>query len=326
MNYTYNFVTIASCFVLSGVLFAQDVHLHKLGQSVDLDARAPSVDVTPAVPRPGHESILSRFKIAPGHSSPTSHLLSGKIVSDNTGAGVERVALYIGADGKAPSLAAMTNADGEFKFRLWIKKDGRSSNLSVPSFDGFLYVGGYPSKTYRNRLRLMSGYSIRYKLKDLADAIDSKIERTAEERDSQKRSQTTETNTQSPRPGSPVERFVGVWRWHYADSATYHMELMRDGNAKMYRGRNVISSSGRWNSPDGKTLILKLENPASSEQVCHKGMRPQQGLLVALMQKSTRKFKPDINDEEELMEIAALPSEADMPWRKVNAISESLRN
>ncbi len=140
------------------------------------------------------------------------------------------------------------------------------------------------------------------------------------------RSRAHETNTKSSMPDSPVEWFIGVWRWHYADSATYHMELMRDGKAKMYRGRNVISSSGSWSSPDGKKLIVELENLPSSQQVCHKGTRPQPGLLVALMQKSTRQFKPDINREDELMEIAALPSEADMPWRKVDAISGSLRN
>jgi len=139
------------------------------------------------------------------------------------------------------------------------------------------------------------------------------------------RSQTTGINIQSPMPDSTVERFIGMWRWHYADSATYHMELMRDGKAKIYRGRNVISSSGRWNSPDGKTLILKLENPPSSQQVCHKGTRPHESMVVALLQKSTRQFEPDMNDEEEFMEIAALPSDADFPWGKVDAISESLR-
>ena len=70
----------------------------------------------------------------------------------------------------------MTNSDGEFKFRLWIKEDKRSPPLSVPpDFAGYLYVGGYPSKTYRNRLRLMSGYSVRYKLSDLANQINVKI-------------------------------------------------------------------------------------------------------------------------------------------------------
>ncbi len=184
MKHTSIIATIVSCLLFSRVLLAQEVQLHTLGESVDLDARAPRVDVTPAIPRPGYESILCRFSISPGDSSPTSYLLSGKVVSDNTGVGVERVALFIGPDGIAPSLAAMTNADGEFKFRLWIADDDRPSKLSLPKFAGFLYVGGDPSKTYRNRQRLMSGYSIRYELKDLADAIDANVENVAEKRES----------------------------------------------------------------------------------------------------------------------------------------------
>ncbi len=176
MSHFYIFLVVLSCLLCEFQAVGQEVQLHKLGQSVDLDARAPNVDVTPAIPRPGHESILCSFRISPGNSSSTSFLLSGKIVSDNTGAGVERVALFVGPDGKAPMLAGMTNADGEFKFRLWIKDGQRNSQLSLPSFQGFLYVGGYPSKTYRNRLRLMSGYSVRYRLQDLADVIDAEME------------------------------------------------------------------------------------------------------------------------------------------------------
>ncbi len=155
-------VSIAS----TATSYAQNVTLAQLGESVDLDSRDPDVDVTPAIPRPGHESILCRFQIVPSYgSSPPSYLLSGTVASDNTGSGVERVAIFVGSDGKAPLLAGMTNSDGEFKFRLWIKEDKRSPPLSVSSaFDGYLYVGGYPSQTFRNRLRLMSGYTIRYKL------------------------------------------------------------------------------------------------------------------------------------------------------------------
>ncbi len=185
MKHTSIIATIVLCLLFAQVLLAQEVQLHTLGESVDLDARAPRVVVTSAIPRPGHESILCRFSITPGDSSPTSYLLSGKVVSDNTGVGVERVALFIGPDGIAPSLAAMTNADGEFKFRLWITEDDRPPKLSLPTFAGSLYVGGVPSQTYRNRLRLMSGYSIRYQLKDLADAIDANVESVSEKRQSE---------------------------------------------------------------------------------------------------------------------------------------------
>ncbi|MDM4019506.1 hypothetical protein [Roseiconus lacunae] len=177
MNNLLGSLSLSVSLLFIGVLTAQDGPIYKLGQSVDLDARAPDVDVTQAVPRPGHESILSRLEITPSYgSSPPSYFVSGRVVSDNTGSGVERAALFVGPDGKAPLLAGMTNSDGEFKFRLWIKEDQRSPALAVtPDFDGFLYVGGYPSKTYRNRLRLMSGYSVRYKLSDLAKHIGVRI-------------------------------------------------------------------------------------------------------------------------------------------------------
>lgn len=177
MNRPLTFLLIIVSLAFATKSFAQTISLSQLGESVDLDARAPDVDVTPAIPRPGHESILCALQIVPSYgSSPPSYFISGKVASDNTGTGVERVALFVGADGKAPLLAGMTNSDGEFKFRLWIKEDDRSPSLSVsPAFDGYLYVGGYPSLTYRNRLRLMAGYTIRYKLTDLAKQLDVRI-------------------------------------------------------------------------------------------------------------------------------------------------------
>ena len=177
MNRPLKFLMTVVSLSFATTSFAQIVSLSQLGESVDLDARAPDVDVAQAISRPGHESILHELEIVPSYgSSPPSYLISGKVVSDNTGFGVERVALFVGADGKAPLLAGMTDSDGEFKFRLWIKEDNRSPSLSVsPAFDGYLYVGGYPSLTYRNRLRLMAGYTIRYKLTDLAKQLDVRI-------------------------------------------------------------------------------------------------------------------------------------------------------
>lgn len=156
---------------------ADQTQLSKLGKSVNLDAKAPAANITPAMPRPGHEAILCGLAIEPSYgSSPPSYLLSGRVKSDNTGMGLERIAIFVGPESVAPRLAAMTNADGDFKFRLWIKEDDRKPSLSVPpDFSGYLYVGGHPSLTYRNRLRLMSGYSIRYKLSELAEAIGAKI-------------------------------------------------------------------------------------------------------------------------------------------------------
>lgn len=138
------------------------------------------------------------------------------------------------------------------------------------------------------------------------------------------RLQTTEDSALSRISTSQVDHFVGIWRWAYADGATYHMELMRSGNARMYRGLNVISRSGSWSSPDGETLIVELENLDASQQVCHKGSRPHDKLIAALLKKTIRRFETDENDEDELMEVAVLPSGADFPWAKVDRVAESL--
>lgn len=156
--------------VLCVSLNADDIPVHQLGKSVDLDAKEPAADSRAAVPRPGYERILGRLVIEPTPgSSPPSFFVSGRVISDNTGTGIERVAIFIGQENQAPELAAMTNVDGDFKFRLWIKVDHRTPRVNIPpDFSGFLYVGGYPSLTHRNVLRLMSGYSVRYQLTDLA--------------------------------------------------------------------------------------------------------------------------------------------------------------
>lgn len=160
-----------------GVSEDDDPRIPKLGQSVNLDAKDPAANITLALPRPGSEAILCGIKIEPAvGSSPRSYILSGRVKSDNTGIGLERIALFVGGENQAPRLAAMTNSDGDFKFRLWVKQPDRRPTLQVPpDFSGFLYVGGHPSLTYRNRLRLMSGYSIRYRLTELAEKVEVKI-------------------------------------------------------------------------------------------------------------------------------------------------------
>ncbi len=109
-------------------------------------------------------------------TSPLSFLVSGRVISDNTGIGMERIAIFVGQEGEAPELAAMTNADGDFKFRLWMKADHPNPGLKIPpDFSGYLYVGGDPSLTHRQVLRLMSGYTVRYKFTELASRNQLKL-------------------------------------------------------------------------------------------------------------------------------------------------------
>jgi hypothetical protein len=108
--------------------------------------------------------------IEPTPGGTPAFFVSGRVISDNTGIGIERVAVFIGQEDQAPELAAMTNADGDFKFRLYIKVDHLDPKVNIPpNFSGYVYVGGEPSRTQGDVLRLMSGYAVRYKMSDLAE-------------------------------------------------------------------------------------------------------------------------------------------------------------
>ncbi len=182
-------LTCLSCVAIFCVaIHADDTPVHRLGKSVDLDAKAPAANIMAAVPRPGYERVLGRLVIEPTPgSSPPSFFVSGRVISDNTGTGIERVAIFIGQEDQAPELAAMTNADGDFKFRLWIMVDHRNPSVNIPpDFSGYLYVGGDPSLSHRNVLRLMSGYAVRYKLTELAERNQLKLPVPAESDDAKR--------------------------------------------------------------------------------------------------------------------------------------------
>jgi hypothetical protein len=95
-------------------------------------------------------------------SSPRSVIIEGFVKHSNNHAPLERVPIYIGADkDSVPMLAGMTNCDGNFKFRLWIKEDQRTHQIQTsPNFEGYLYVMGsfeksdFPFGSYTQRYSL----------------------------------------------------------------------------------------------------------------------------------------------------------------------------
>ena len=94
-----------------------------------------------------------------------SVIVEGLVKHSNNGAPLERVPVYIAADKESvPKLAGMTNCDGKFKFRLWIK-EGRGTSLiqTTPSFDGYLYVMG----TFDGSEILDRSYTQRFELVEL---------------------------------------------------------------------------------------------------------------------------------------------------------------
>jgi hypothetical protein len=132
------------------------------------------VPVTETKPRelsPIGERVLDKIQIeqSPPGSSP-SYVVCGRVVSTNTGTPIESAFIYLGPDGFAPKLAAMTNLDGEFKFRLYLNEHREDWDLwHKPDMSSFLYVSGDPTSTPSRELRLSEGGAARYSLKRLLE-------------------------------------------------------------------------------------------------------------------------------------------------------------
>ena len=121
-------------------------------------------------------AVLDRcsFKRDP-MSTPESFIVSGRVVSNNTGGPVEGVAISIRARGGEPHLVGMSNADGEFRFRVWIQRSAQPqfepeaiyNIMSLPSLgEGDLCIGG----AFGTNRVLASGTVARYDVADLASS------------------------------------------------------------------------------------------------------------------------------------------------------------
>lgn len=117
---------------------------------------------------------LSDITFTETTSSPRSFIVEGHIKHSNNGGALERVPIYVGQDKESmPILAAMTNCDGNFKFRLWIKEDERTHQVQTSKdFSGYLYAMGSFEK-----LKFQTGsYTQRYSLKALKILSDKKAD------------------------------------------------------------------------------------------------------------------------------------------------------
>lgn len=133
---------ITAFVLLTSLSRADDRGLLDAGEFVEVIPTS-AAETKPIQDIPGMERLLDKISIEPSEgSSPASFIVSGRVVSGNTGGPLERIQVCIGLDGGEPRLAALTNVDGEFKFRMWVKEDHRDLEIQVPKdFSGFLYVG-----------------------------------------------------------------------------------------------------------------------------------------------------------------------------------------
>jgi hypothetical protein len=132
--------------------------------------------------------FLVRFSAEPGlHSTPDSFILSGKVVDNNAGSPAQGTAISIRAPGDVPRLAAITDVDGGFRFRVYIEARprafdanaifliqtvGRDVTLRLPSIsDGDLCLGG----VFDTNRVLVSGTVSRYRLGELIPSVKKEV-------------------------------------------------------------------------------------------------------------------------------------------------------
>jgi hypothetical protein len=89
--------------------------------------------------------LLERFSITQGESLPESVIVAGRVVDNNAGGPEEGIPVFFGSRCHNPCLAAMTDAFGEFRFRVWLREEQRDPKKTSPStfrFDVDLVSGG----------------------------------------------------------------------------------------------------------------------------------------------------------------------------------------
>ena len=111
-----------------------------------------------------HWQCLISFSVTPGKTNPESFILTGRVVSNNTGGAWERLPIFFGSPLHSPKLAALSDADGRFSFRVYLKQDHRDTEFQTPTLaEGAVYLGG----SFDDQLELTHGLCRIYSLADL---------------------------------------------------------------------------------------------------------------------------------------------------------------
>lgn len=107
----------------------------------------PATKVTPLdVPPQLFRNLLHNFSVTRESESSSSYIVAGTVTNNNSGAAMELVPISFASPLHGPKLAGMTNAFGEFRFRIWIKKENQNLRLETPTLEeGILYLGDMPS-------------------------------------------------------------------------------------------------------------------------------------------------------------------------------------
>lgn len=174
----------AACLLIA-LPVASGLHAGVVASYTDCQASVKNgvLHLEPLPERRPFTEILDQIRIEPGGiaseilglTGRETFIVSGRIVSDNSGMPVQGVAVSIRAPGGGGYLAALSNTDGEVRFSVRIEDvaprpgswDPSYSELYLPSIsEGDLLLGG---EFARNRT-LVGGTVSRYRLADLTVA------------------------------------------------------------------------------------------------------------------------------------------------------------
>ena len=133
---------------------------------------------------PVFRNVVCDFSITPASSSPPSVILAGKVVNNNSGTVEEFVPIFFGSTLHHPRLAALTNVNGEFRFRVWLvdKPTGKPPALAARETavttrlqalmirEGILYLEGKFDKDGE----MASGYTHIHSLREVGGLVSKK--------------------------------------------------------------------------------------------------------------------------------------------------------
>ena len=93
-----------------------DAHISSTSAEIKI---AKAVEIV-RVEKPVFSPVIAHLSVTPEQSTPPSVIVSGQVVSNNSGTAQEFAPIFLGSTLHLPRLAALTNVDGEFRFRVWL--------------------------------------------------------------------------------------------------------------------------------------------------------------------------------------------------------------
>ena len=132
--------------VLALILWARPEDLHPNISSITANLKIGKTIEVAKLEEPVFRKVICNFSIAQTQSTPPSVILAGKVVSNNSGGAQEFTPIFFGSTFHPPRLAALTDVNGEFRFRVWLldrPRKGEQLRLTAKTMgESTLYLEG----------------------------------------------------------------------------------------------------------------------------------------------------------------------------------------